>query len=131
MSGKMFKGVKYNKQREGVKRLFLNYFMQQKPHSINDKKHLFVVYHLIPQFIADLWSSSVQLCHFSQIELPFMELHLPNINFVFTKIIMNCSRLQIAATEHQEIQLNQINNSGPCFLAISAPCQISFFVRLE
>ena len=28
MSGKMFKGVKYNKQREGVKRLFLNYFMQ-------------------------------------------------------------------------------------------------------
>lgn len=44
---------------------------------------------------------------------------------------MNCSRLQLTASENQEIDFNEIILSGSCFLAISAACLISFTVDFD
>ena len=44
---------------------------------------------------------------------------------------MNCSRLQLTASENQEIDFTEIILSGSCFLAISAACLISFTVDFE
>lgn len=44
---------------------------------------------------------------------------------------MNCSRLQLSASENQEIDFSEVILSGSCFLAISAACLISFTVDFD
>ena len=44
---------------------------------------------------------------------------------------MNCSRLQLTASENQEIDFSEVILSGSCFLAISAACLISFTVDFD
>ena len=44
---------------------------------------------------------------------------------------MNCSRLQLTASENQEIDFSEVILSGSCFLAISAACLISFTLDFD